>query len=138
MQQGCSLDEAFGSTAIGMDLSKDIEAAMNRTAHPQPAPQRQSQEFTLGTDFTKQGLQWQTQLPAQPWAFSLAPQPTPPPRQQKEPMTMERVCSMLADIIQRLDEIQTPRPKPTHQATDVIMFLMVGLFLIFTIDACAR
>lgn len=119
-----------------MDLSKDIEAAMNRTPNSQSAPQKQSQEFTLGTDFTKQGLQWQTQLPVQPWAFSLAPQPVP--RKQKEPMTMERVCSMLADIIQRLDEIQTPRPKPTHQATDIIMFLMVGLFLIFTIDACAR
>lgn len=146
MQQGCTLDEAYGQFSLGMDLSKDIEAAMTRlpisiqTNAGAIQTQRQN-EFTLGSgpaDFAKQGLIWQSQIPTPAWQPRLPEKTAPAQPMQKEPMTVERIASMLVNIMQRLDELQTPRPKPTQQATDIIMFLMVGLFLIFAIDACSR
>lgn len=140
MQQGCSLDEAYKSP-LGMDLSKEIEAAMRAPSNPvysaQPVAQMHSPyEFTLGTDFMQQGLAWQAGQPVT--VQTVVPPSQPQQKQTRKPVDIERLYAMLIDIMQRLDEIQAPKPKPTHQATDIIMFLMVGLFLIFAIDACVR
>lgn len=145
MQQGCSLDEAYKSP-LGMDLSKEIEAAMSAPSRNGPVLAQPTQyaaqthnEFTLGTDFTKQGLMWQAGQPLwQPVAPMRATDAMHASPARKQPIEIDRLYAMLVDIMQRLDEIQAPKPKPTHQATDIIMFLMVGLFLIFAIDACVR
>lgn len=96
--------------------------------------------------FTEQYMSWKQphqqvcEKPAPPLPFMKHAAPVQKPyvtQTPAKPVTIEQVYSLLVDIMKRLDAVEVAKnvqPDPTKQATDIIMFIMIGLFLIFIID----